>query len=115
MRCRRLLGTMLAYVNRGVLMDGDPTRTVDIGKTEANVRDVERGRAELQLVRVRSSEAVTSQLTPEQRTKLAALLDAAVDPAGLPRARYDITARVARIRFSSNRPSPRTAGACAAC
>ena len=90
---RRQAELAVAYVNLGVLMDGNPTRTVDVASTEGRVRDLERGRAELQLVLVRGTEAVKAQLTAEQRAKLARLLEAApgaaadpADPAVVPAA-----------------------------
>jgi len=79
---RRQAELALAYVNLGALMDGDPTRTVDVTRAEGRVRDVERGRSELQLVLVRGTETVKAQLTPEQRTKLTALLTPASAPSG---------------------------------
>lgn len=85
---RRQADLALAYLDLGALVDGDPTKVIDVARTEAKVRDVERQRADLELALVRATEAVKAQLTPEQREKLATLLTdaptAATDPAGLP-------------------------------
>lgn len=52
----------------------DPGKAVDMAQVEAKVREMERARADHQLSRIRTMEQGKSLLTPEQRTKLMALL-----------------------------------------
>jgi hypothetical protein len=52
----------------------DPARAVDMTKVEGKIREIEKMRADLQVARIRTIEAGKAQLTPDQRTKLAALL-----------------------------------------
>lgn len=72
---RRQAELALASLDLAALLNDDPTRSVDVGKTEELVRDVERKRAELQLALVRANERVKATLTADQRAKLATLLD----------------------------------------
>lgn len=52
----------------------DPTKALDLAKVEGKIRDIEKMQADLRIARIRAIEAGKAQLTPEQRTKLAALL-----------------------------------------
>jgi Spy/CpxP family protein refolding chaperone len=67
----------VAELDLRVLVRTDPAdlgKQVDLGKAEAKVREIERLRAEQRLARIRTIEQGKAQLTPEQRTKLGALL-----------------------------------------
>jgi len=80
---RRRADLALAYLDLGpgTFAVDDPTRAVDMSKMESLLRDIERKQADLRLVLVRATETVKAQLTPEQRAKLAALIDPAPSPA----------------------------------
>ena len=52
----------------------DPAKAVDMTKVEGKIREIEKIRADFQVARIRTIEAGKAQLTPDQRTKLAALL-----------------------------------------
>ena len=52
----------------------DPMKAVDMAQVETKVREIAKMRADLVLARIRTIEAGKAQLTPEQRTKFAALL-----------------------------------------
>jgi Spy/CpxP family protein refolding chaperone len=52
----------------------DPTKAVDLSRVEASVHEIERLRADLEISRIRTIEQGKALLTPEQRTKLTALL-----------------------------------------
>jgi len=70
-------------------LQADP---VDLAGVEAQVRDVERQRADLRLARIKTIEEGKAQLTPEQRTKLSALLARASPRRGTPTT-FDVTPR----------------------
>jgi Spy/CpxP family protein refolding chaperone len=53
----------------------------DLGKVEAKIRELEKLRADLRIARIRTLEQGRAVLTPEQRTKLQALLGGAGRPA----------------------------------
>jgi len=53
---------------------GDPMKAVDMAQVETKVREIAKMRADMVLARIRTIEAGKAQLTPEQRTKFAALL-----------------------------------------
>ena len=52
----------------------DPMKPVDMAKVESKVRELEKMRADSRLARIRTIEAGKAQLTPEQKTKFAALM-----------------------------------------
>ena len=58
---------------------------VDMAKVESKVREAEKLRADLRVARLRVIEEGKAQLTPEQRSKLAALAARPGPPAGPPR------------------------------
>jgi Spy/CpxP family protein refolding chaperone len=49
--------------------------SVDMGKAEAKVRDIEKSRADLRIARIRAIEKAKDLLTPEQRKKLQELME----------------------------------------
>lgn len=59
----------------------DPTKAVDMAKVDAKVHEIERLRADLQISRIRAIEQGKALLTPDQRSKLAALLEQHGPPA----------------------------------
>ena len=50
------------------------TEPVDLAVVETKLRDIEKQRADLRLVRVKTIEQGKGQLTPEQRSRLSTLL-----------------------------------------
>jgi Spy/CpxP family protein refolding chaperone len=79
---RRQADLMIAQVDLAALLDVDPSQAVDLARAEAKLREIERARTDSQLALVRVVETAKSELTPEQRTKLAAsdALPPALDP-----------------------------------
>ena len=73
---RRQADLLIMEIDLDVLLDQDPSKTVDMTAAEAKLREIERMRADLQLGLIRAVEAARVQLTLEQRTKLATLLSA---------------------------------------
>jgi hypothetical protein len=61
----------LAEMDVRRLLEADP---VDLGQTEAKIRELERLRADLRLARIRAIEQGKAQLTADQRAKLQSLL-----------------------------------------
>jgi hypothetical protein len=72
---RRQADLSMAYLDLGAVLDDDPTKVVDVAKTEAMLKEIEGHRAGMKLVLVRATEAVKTQLTAEQRAKLATLIE----------------------------------------
>ncbi len=68
---RRVADLRVAEIDVGTLLNADP---VDLGQVEAKLREIERMRTDFTLARIRTIEQGKAQLTPEQRTKLQALL-----------------------------------------
>ncbi len=68
---RREADLRVAEIDGGTLLNADP---VDLGQVEAKLREIERMRTDFTLARIRTIEQGKAQLTPEQRTKLQALL-----------------------------------------
>jgi len=71
---RRQADLLITQIDLDVLLDQDPSKTVDMKAAEAKLREIEKIRADLQLALIRAVEAARAQLTHEQRSKLAALL-----------------------------------------
>ncbi len=65
----------------------DPTKALDLSRTEAKIREIERIDGDLELARLRAIEAGKAQLSAEQRAKLGGLL-AAEDPGFSPAAAH---------------------------
>jgi Spy/CpxP family protein refolding chaperone len=61
----------VAEMDLEMLLKAEP---VQLGKVEAKIREIERIRADLRLGRIRAIEQAKSQLTPDQRKRLAGLL-----------------------------------------
>jgi hypothetical protein len=68
---RRQADLLITQIDLDVLLDQDPSKTVDMKAAGAKVREIEKIRADLQLALIRAVEAARAQLTPEQRSKLA--------------------------------------------
>lgn len=68
---RREADLRIAEIDIGTLLNADP---VDLGQVEAKLREIERMRTDFTLARIRTIEQGKAQLTPEQRTKLQAIL-----------------------------------------
>jgi Spy/CpxP family protein refolding chaperone len=68
---RRDADLRIAEMDLAALLDQPP---LDLGKIEAKVRELEKLRADLRIARIRALEQGRAILTPEQRTKLQALL-----------------------------------------
>ncbi len=68
---RREADLRVAEIDVGTLLKADP---VDLGQVEAKLREIERMRTDSTLARIRTIEQGKAQLTPEQRSKLQALL-----------------------------------------
>jgi Spy/CpxP family protein refolding chaperone len=71
---RRQADLMVAQVDLSALLDRGPDDATDVAAAEAKIRQVEQIRTDLQIAVLRAVEAAKSQLTPEQRTKLTAVL-----------------------------------------
>jgi hypothetical protein len=70
---RRQAELMLAQVDLAALLNADPGQPVDLARTEAKLREIERIRTDWQLALLRADETAKAGLTPEQRTKLTAM------------------------------------------
>ena len=85
---RRDADLRVAEMDLAALLKTDP---VDLAKVEAKIREMERGRADLRLARIRTIEQAKAQLSPEQRAKLVTLLaepgPPRVGPSGRPDSR----------------------------
>jgi len=81
---RRQADLMVAQVDLWALMDRDPDETTDVAGVEAKIRQVAEIKADVQIALVRAGEAAKSQLTPEQRSMLTALLTGAASGQGDP-------------------------------
>jgi hypothetical protein len=110
---RRQADLLITQIDLDVLLDQDPSKTVDMKAAEAKLREIEKIRADLQLALIRAVEAARAQLTSEQRSKLAAFLagtaaQSDADPADDP----PIPARGAgpAAPGGSGRPAPGGAG-----
>jgi Spy/CpxP family protein refolding chaperone len=68
---RRGADIRIAELDVNSLLEQDP---VDLGKVEAKVREVAQLRADLRIARLRAIEQGKAVLTPEQRTRLQAML-----------------------------------------
>ncbi len=83
---RRQADLMVAQVDLSALLDWDANDAIDVANAEAKLRETERIRTDLQIALVHAIEAARSQLTPDQRAKLTALLagdgSGAADPPG---------------------------------
>jgi Spy/CpxP family protein refolding chaperone len=71
---RRQADLMVAQVDLSALLDRGPDDATDVAAAEAKIRQAEQIRTDFQIAVLRAAEAAKSQLTPEQRTKLAAVL-----------------------------------------
>ena len=74
---RRQADLMITQVDLDVLLDQDPSKTVDMAAAEAKLREMGTLRTDLHLALVRAVEAARAALTAEQRSMLAPLLTAA--------------------------------------
>lgn len=68
---RRGADLRIAEMELATLLDAD---SLDLGKVEAKLREIERQRADLRLARIRAIEQGKAELSPEQRAKLRSLL-----------------------------------------
>lgn len=68
---RRDADLRLAEMDLATLLDTEPA---DLAQVEAKLQEIERGRTELRLARIRTIEQGKALLTPEQRGKLRTLL-----------------------------------------
>ncbi len=74
---RRQADQKLARLDLAILLRPDPSdpgKPVDMAKAEAQIREIERLRADLQVARIRTIEAGKALLTADQRSKLATLV-----------------------------------------
>jgi Spy/CpxP family protein refolding chaperone len=81
---RRQADLMVAQVDLWALLDRDPDEATDVAGAEAKIRQVGQIRTDFQIALFRAVEAAKSQLTPEQRSKLTALLAGAASGQGDP-------------------------------
>jgi len=83
---RRQADLMIAQVDLWALLDREPDEAMDAVSAEAKIRETARIRADLEIALFRAIEAAKSQLTPDQRSKLTAVLAAGssgeADPPG---------------------------------
>lgn len=83
---RRQADLMVAQVDLWAVLDRNPDEATDVAGAEAKIRQVAAIRTDFQIALLRAAEAAKSQLTPEQRSKLTALLAGASsgerDPSG---------------------------------
>jgi Spy/CpxP family protein refolding chaperone len=71
---RRQADLMVAQVDLWTLLDRDPDEATDVASAEAKIRETAQIRTDLEVAFLRAVEAAKSQLTPDQRAKLTALL-----------------------------------------
>jgi Spy/CpxP family protein refolding chaperone len=71
---RRQADLMVAQVDLWALLDRDPDEATDVASAEAKIRETAQIRTDLEVALLRAIEAAKSQLTPDQRSKLTALL-----------------------------------------
>ncbi len=71
---RRQADLLITQIDLDLLLDQEPSQAVDVKAAEAKLREIEKIRTDLQLALIRAVENARAQLTPEQRSKLAALL-----------------------------------------
>jgi Spy/CpxP family protein refolding chaperone len=71
---RRQADLMVARVDLWTLLDREPDEAMDVAGAEAKIRETAQIGTDLDIAFLRAIEAAKSQLTPEQRSKLTALL-----------------------------------------
>jgi hypothetical protein len=71
---RRQADLMVASVELGSLFGTDPSKAMDLGSAEAKLQELARIQTDLEIALLRIIEAAKAQLTPDQRSKLAALM-----------------------------------------
>jgi hypothetical protein len=77
---------MVTQIDLWTLLDRDPEEAIDVGSGEAKIREAARLRTDIEIAFLRAIEAARNALTPEQRSRLTAVLAAGsssqADPPG---------------------------------
>jgi Spy/CpxP family protein refolding chaperone len=94
-----------AYAELRALLDQEPEQPIDVAKAEATIRDIQRLQGDEQVGLVRATEAALAKLTPEQRTKLVAVLGDEPSPvSSAPQTDVDAPVRDAAARGGGRAP-----------